>query len=314
MTLCINPISLRGGIYLRLSKDDELSGESASISNQRKLLLRYAAEHGFSIEKEFCDDGYSGTTFNRPGFKQMIADIKEKKINLVLTKDLSRLGRDYIKTGQYTELFFPSHGVRFIAVGDSYDSAVSSSDMIPFRNIVNEMYARDISRKIKASLRVRMEEGDFIGNFAPYGYVKSPKNRHRLTPDPIAAAVVRRLFSEAAKGARPSMIAAALNHERIPSPALYRCNNNPGLMPEHYTQHGRWTANTIIKILHNPVYLGHMVQGKSRKISFKSSVTILTPPEERSTVADTHPPLITECEFNRCKEQLLKRTCRKIGQ
>lgn len=129
---------LSGCIYLRLSKDDDCGGESASISNQRKLLLRYAAEHQFTIEKEFCDDGYSGTTFNRPGFKEMISAVEKQEINLILTKDLSRLGRDYIQTGQYTELFFPSRGIRFIAIGDGYDSAYSSSDMIPFRNVVKD--------------------------------------------------------------------------------------------------------------------------------------------------------------------------------
>lgn len=302
---------LRGCIYLRLSKDDDSCGESASISNQRKLLLRYAKEHRFTVEKEFCDDGYSGTTFNRPGLKQMIAAVEKQEINLILTKDLSRLGRDYIQTGQYTELFFPSHGIRFIAIGDGYDSAFSSTDMIPFRNVVNEMYARDISRKIRSSLQVRMDEGAFIGNFAPYGYVKAPENRHSLLPDPYAATIVKQIFEKTAAGWLPSDIARALNGEQILPPSLYRCQNHPKLQPESYTSRGLWTANTIIKLLHNPVYLGHMVQGKTKKISFKSQLTLTVPPSDRISVRNTHPPIVSEQLFEVCQMLLRQRTCGK---
>lgn len=311
METATKPQNLKGCIYLRLSKDDESAGESISISNQRKFLLRYAKEHHLPIKKEFSDDGFSGTSFNRPAFIQMIAAIEQKEINLVLTKDLSRLGRDYIKTGQYTELFFPSHGVRLIAVGDGYDSAFSSTDMIPFRNIVNEMYARDISRKIKASLQVRMDEGAFIGNFAPYGYAKGTDNRHMLVPDPEAAPIIKSIFSDAASGCRPSEIANDLNQKNILSPALYRCKKHPGLEPENYTKRGLWTANTIIKILHNPVYLGHMCQGKTQKVSFKSSINISVPLPDRITVLHTHQALVSDDIFRRCQEVLLLRTCKK---
>ena len=240
-----------------------------------------------------------------------IEDIEKKEIGLVLTKDLSRLGRDYIKTGQYTELFFPSRGVRFIAVGDGYDSAFSSTDLIPFRNVVNEMYARDISRKIRASLQVRMEEGSYIGNFAPYGYRKCGKERHQLTPDPETAPIVLRLFLDASRGVLPSALAAELNNEKIPCPSIYRCLKHPGLNPDRFSRSGQWTANTIIKILHNPVYLGHMVQGKTKKLSFKSSASLTVPEHERIRVPDTHPPIVTEQLFLQCKEQLKSRTCRK---
>lgn len=302
---------LPGAIYLRLSKDDEGSGESLSIVNQRKMLLRYASEHGLTIIREYVDDGYSGTSFERPGFKKMIEDIEKKEIGLVLTKDLSRLGRDYIKTGQYTELFFPSHGVRFIAVGDGYDSAFSSTDLIPFRNVVNEMYARDISRKIRASLQVRMEEGSYIGNFAPYGYQKDGKKRRRLVPDPVTAPIVLHLFLEASKGALPSALAAELNNREIPCPSLYRCLKHPGLNPAQYSRSGLWTANTIVKILHNPVYLGHMVQGKTKKPSFKTKASLTVPEHERIKVAGTHPPIVSEKLFLQCGEQLKSRTTRK---
>lgn len=300
-----------GAIYLRLSKDDEGSKESISIANQRKLLLRYAREHRFTIMREYVDDGFSGTSFDRPGFNRLIEDICKGEIRLVLTKDLSRLGRDYIKTGQYTELFFPAHRVRFIAVGDGYDSASSNADLIPFRNVINEMYARDISRKIRASLQVRMEEGSYIGNFAPYGYQKTGGERRSLLPDPQTAPVVRRLFTEAAGGALPSAMARSLNEEGILCPSSYRQACFPALKSDPRYQNKRWTANTIIKLLHNPVYLGHMVQGKTKKLSFKSSASLTVPAGERICVPGTHPAIVTEELFFACQEQLARRTCRK---
>lgn len=303
-------VSSCGAIYLRLSKDDEGSGESLSIANQRKLLLSYAAGHHLSILREYVDDGYSGTSFDRPGFKRMIRDIKAGEIRLVLTKDLSRLGRDYIRTGEYTELFFPSHQVRFIAVGDGYDSAFSSPDLIPFRNVVNEMYARDISRKIRAALQVRMAEGSYVGNFAPYGYETAGDRFRHLVPDPDAAPVVSFLFEEAASGELPSQLAARLNEARIPCPSRHRLKKFPESRSARQGC-GLWTANTIIKLLHNPVYLGHMVQGKTRKLSFKSSQNLPVAPEQRFQVLHTHPPLTKEETFQRCQQQLAGRTCRK---
>lgn len=175
----------------------------------------------------------------------------------------------------------------------------------------NEMYARDISRKIRTALQVRMEEGYFIGNFAPYGYQKSEADRRRLIPDPVSAEIVRHLFVQAADGGRPSLIADALNRNEVLSPALYRCKMHPKLKPDHNTSHKRWTANTIIKLLHNPVYLGHMVQGKTRKLSFKSGISISVPPDGRTTVLNTHPPLVSEELFNRCQEELKRRACKR---
>ena len=299
-----------GALYLRLSRDDERETESLSISNQRKLLLSYAREHHFPVIGEYADDGYSGTTFDRPAFRRMIRDVEQGKIDLILTKDLSRLGRDYIRTGEYTESFFPSRGVRFIAVGDGYDSALSSPDLVPFRNVINEMYARDISRKIRAALRVRMEEGSYIGNFAPYGYVPCAGPRRTLIPDPQAAPVVAFLFREAAAGARPSQLAALLNEHRIPCPSERRLElfHTTGQNPRCAR---RWSANTIIKLLHNPVYTGTLVQGKTRKLSFKSRVTLAVPPEQRIAVPDTHPAIVSEKLFSLCQKQLASRRCQK---
>ena len=302
---------VRGAIYLRLSKDDETRRESSSISSQRRLLHRYAQAHGFPIVREYSDDGWSGTTFNRPAFQEMIHDIEQGEINLVMTKDLSRLGRDYIVSGQYTELFFPSKNVRFIAVNDGYDSAVSDSDLIPFKNIVNEMYARDISRKIRSSLHTKMEDGSYIGNFAPYGYQKHPGPPIRLIPDLKTAPVVRQIFSMAASGQTPSQIAIALNKHQIPSPAVYRCMMHPNLIESNYTQKRLWTGNTILKMLHNSVYLGQMIQGKKRKLSFKSQLTVSNPRELWIDAGTTHEPLINIETFEMCQRAIEQRRCKK---
>lgn len=303
-------IQYRGAIYLRLSKDDESHRESSSIGSQRRLLMSYAKEHGFSIVKEYSDDGWSGTTFDRPAFQDMIQDIKKGKINLILTKDLSRLGRNYIISGQYTEFFFPSMNVRFIAVNDGYDSAVSDSDMIPFKNIMNEMYARDISKKIRSSLRIRMEDGSYIGNFPPYGYQKHSGPPIRLIPDPDASPIVKQIFALGAKDKTPAQIAQLLNASHILSPSCYRCSKYPQLKEKHYPYSGRWTANTILKMLHNPVYLGRMIQGKSRKLSFKSPLIIKNPRELWIDSGITHEALVTEELFEACQAAIEKRKCR----
>ena len=300
----------RGAIYLRLSKDDESRRESSSISSQRRLLMSYAKEHDFSIVKEYSDDGWSGTTFDRPAFQEMIQDIKKGSINLILTKDLSRLGRNYIVSGQYTEFFFPSMNVRFIAVNDGYDSAVSDSDMIPFKNIMNEMYARDISKKIRSSLRIRMKDGSYIGNFPPYGYDKYPGPPIRLVPDPKASPIVKQIFALGAEGRTPAQIARLLNASHILSPSCYRISKYPQLSESSYPSCGKWTVNTILKMLHNPVYLGRMVQGKSRKLSFKSRLTIKNPKELWIDGGITHEAIVTEQLFQACQAAIEKRKCR----
>lgn len=300
----------RGAIYLRLSRDDESRKESSSIISQRRLLMNYAEEHGFSIVREYSDDGWSGTTFDRPAFQEMIRDIKKGEINLILTKDLSRLGRNYIISGQYTEFFFPSMNVRFIAVNDGYDSAVSDSDIIPFKNIMNEMYARDISKKIRSSLRIRMEDGSYIGNFPPYGYQKHPGPPIHLVPDPESAPVVKQIFTLGAEEKTPSQIAKCLNDALIPSPSCYRRSKYPKQSEHNCPSRGTWTANTILKMLHNPVYLGRMIQGKSRKLSFKSRITIKNPKELWIDGGITHEALVTKDLFEACQAAIEKRKCR----
>lgn len=293
---------------MRLSKDDDSSGESSSISNQRKMLITFAKENGFSIYDEYIDDGYSGTNFERPAFKRMILDIHKKNVNLVITKDLSRLGRDYITTGQYTEIFFPEHSVRYIAINDGYDSENLNNDIAPFKNVVNEMYARDTSKKIKSAFRAKMDEGSFIGNFAPYGYKKDPGNKNHLIIDETTAPIVKEIFDMAEMGTKPIDIARNLNSREIMTPAEYRCFKNPHLNIDNYSKRKEWTSETISKMLRNKVYLGHTVQGKTEKASFKSKVTIIKPQSEWKISLNKHEAIITKSQFDNVRKRVVERT------
>lgn len=304
----------QAALYMRLSKDDEGSGESSSITNQRNLLAAYAKEHGYLIYSEYVDDGFSGTNFNRPAFKRMIQDIEDKKINLILTKDLSRLGRDYIQTGEYTEVYFPSKKVRYIAVNDGFDSESQYTDIAPFKNVVNEMYARDTSKKIRSAFSVKMRNGSYIGNFAPYGYRKDPNDKNHLIPDEPAAEVVRKIFTLAAEGTKPAEIARILNGRNILTPALYRCSIHPQLCTDNYSQRKEWTAAAITKLLRNIVYLGHMAQGKTTKVSFKSKLTLRNTRQDWIVVENTHEPIVSGELFEMAQKRMKSRTCEKKGQ
>lgn len=297
------PNAWRAGLYLRLSRDDESAGESASIENQRKLLMDYAVRSGFTVVAEYVDDGWSGTNFARPAFRRMLEEIERGRVNLVLVKDLSRLGRDYIQTGWYLEVVLPEKGVRLIAVNDGIDTAHGQADIAPFRNVVNEQYARDTSRKIRSSLQAKMRAGQYIGNFAPYGYRKDPADRNRLLPDEPAAGVVRRIFAWAAAGRTASEIACALNQSGVLPPALYRCEKFPALDPAQYTRHGEWMAAGVGRILGDIVYLGHVAQGKTSKISFKSDKIRTNPRDEWTVVRDCHAPLVTQAVFDAAAQQ-----------
>lgn len=297
----------RAALYMRLSKDDDGIAESASIAAQRKMLRAYATENGYQITGEYADDGYSGTSFDRPDFKRMLGDIETGKVNMVITKDFSRLGRDYIAAGQYTELYFPERGVRYIAVNDGYDSSGSANDIAPFKHVVNEMYARDLSRKIRSALGTKMREGGYIGNFAPYGYKKDSNDKNRLVIDQESAAMVREIFRLAADGFRPSEIARRLNQNGISSPAVYRCDTYPHLDAFVYTKRGEWTSATICKMLANIVYLGHMAQGKTSKPSLKSKAAVRKQPAEWHLVKNTHEPLVTHDIFDLVRKRSVSR-------
>ena len=284
----------RAALYMRLSRDDEGVGESASISTQRDILRAFARAQGIAVAGEYADDGWSGTVFDRPDFLRMLRDIEAGEINCVLVKDLSRLGRNSARTAELLEEYFPRHGVRCIALGEGYDSLSLSGGMAlaaPFMLLMNELYARDISQKIRASLRAKMEKGAFVSAFAPYGYRKDPADRNRLLADEEAAAVVRRIFRLAADGRRPSDIARELNAARIPTPAAYRAQRRAGAAGG--AEQRAWSASMLCKLLRNRVYLGHTEHGKSTKLSFKSRETRAVPRKEWIVVKDTHEPLVS---------------------
>ncbi len=300
-------------LYMRLSKDDAGAAESASIITQRKMLRSYAAEHGYVVFDEYVDDGWSGTNFDRPDFKRMIGDIEAKKVNMVITKDLSRLGRDYITAGQYTEIYFPSKGVRYIAIHDGYDSDSPYSDIAPFKNVINEMYARDTSKKIRSAFATKMRDGAYIAAFAPYGYQKDPVDKNHLVVDRQSGQVVKRIFRMAAEGAPPTEIARSLNERGIPPPAVYRCMTHDGLDVNAYSKRQEWTSATITKMLRNVVYLGHIAQGKTTKISFKSHLTLSNPRDEWIVVENTHEALVDQETFDLVRRRTMARTCEKKG-
>ena len=298
----------RAALYMRLSRDDEGPGESASIASQRDLLRAYAAARGIPVAGEYADDGFSGTHFERPGFQRLLRDIESGKIDCVITKDLSRLGRNSARTAELLEEYFPRHAVRFISVGEGFDSRELSGGMAvaaPFMLLMNELYARDISQKIRAALRSRMERGDFISAFAPYGYRKDPADRHRLLVDEEAAEVVRRIFRLAAAGRRTGDIAGELNAGRIPTPAAYRRRQRR----EGDGDPGRWSSSMLCKLLRNPVYLGQTAQGKSTKLSFKSRETRANPREEWIVAEGTHEPLVSAELFELARRRAAARRC-----
>lgn len=303
----------RAALYLRLSREDG-GAQSASICTQRRMLRRYATEMGYAIYDEYVDDGWSGTNFDRPAFSRMIADIEAKKVNMVITKDLSRLGRDYITAGQYTEIYFPAKGVRYIAINDGYDSDDPCTDIVPFKNILNEMYARDTSKKIRSAFLTKMQEGAFIAAFAPYGYQKDPADKHRLIVDSISGPVVKSIFRLAAEGLSPTGIARKLNGQGIVTPAVYRQLSRPGYTQTTDSAQPQWSSATITKMLKNPVYCGHTVQGKTGKVSFKSNLTVSKPRNEWITVKHTHEALVEEATFQMVQRQMQTRTCHKKGQ
>ncbi len=303
----------KAALYMRLSKDDDGTSESASIMTQRKMLRSYAADQGFQVFDEYVDDGWSGTNFDRPDFKRMIADIEAGKVNLVLTKDLSRLGRDYITAGQYTEIYFPSKGVRYIAINDGYDSDSPYTDIAPFKNVINEMYARDTSKKIRSAFTTKMRDGAYIAAFAPYGYQKDPADKNHLVVDTQSGKIVKQIFRLAANGALPIEIARTLNAQGTPSPAVYRCMTHEELDVNQYSQRQEWTSATITKMLRNVVYLGHIAQGKTTRVSFKSHLTVSNPRDEWIVVENTHEALVDAETFDLVRRRSASRTCGKKG-
>ncbi len=296
------------GLYLRLSKEDEKRGESTSIETQRRILQEYARQKGFTVFDEYVDVGYTGTNLNRPAFQRMLGDVEKGKLQIILVKDLSRLGRNSGRVNLLLDEYFPEHRVRFISVGEGIDTAersVTNSIVAPVQNLVNELYAGDISRKIHAALDIKMRQGQFIGAFAPYGYQKDPEDKNHLLIDEEAAQVVRRMFQMAAAGESPREIAEIFQREGILTPSQYRYERNPHL--DKSREAAEWKKGTVGKILRNEVYLGHTLQGKTMKPSFKSRVSYEKPREEWVVVEHTHKPLVDAETWQRVREQMEKR-------
>ena len=253
-------------LYERLSREDGDRLESDSIVNQQRMLEDYCARHPeFHVVGHYSDDGFTGTNFNRPAFQRLLKDIESGKVTCVIVKDLSRFGRDYIDMGHYLERYFPDHGVRFIAVNDHVDSQQGPYEMmLPLKNVFNTQYAKDISEKVRSAFAVKQRRGEFVGAFASYGYLKDPDKRNHLIIDPMAGAVVRRIFEMAASGMGQVRIALTLNEEKVPCPSEYK-----RLMGERYTNCKKldstnyWTYATIHRMLRNEMYLGNMVQHRS---------------------------------------------------
>lgn len=281
-------------LYLRLSRDDELNGESSSITSQRQLLTQYVRERGWNIVDEYIDDGYSGTNYDRPSFQRMLDDIEDGKINCVITKDLSRLGRNYVLTGQYTDFYFPSKGVRYIAVNDNVDTLNGDNEIAPFLNILNEMQSRQNSKKIKSAFRARFANGSHPAARAPFGYKKDEQRKDHLVPDEETRQIVEKIFDMAAHGMGASKICGYLNRNHVPTPSQFQYKNNGAYA--HLIENGKgnlWSISYIKNILTNEVYIGASVHYKYTSVSFKNRKNEKKPEEEWLRVENTHEPLIS---------------------
>lgn len=296
--------------YARLSREDGDKPESDSILNQLHVIEDFSRLHPeLAIFNDYTDDGFTGTNFQRPGFQRMLHDIQAGEINCVIVKDLSRFGRDYIDMGYYLERLFPSLGVRFIAVNDHVDSLSGPYDMLlPLKNIFNTQYARDISSKIRSSFKTKQRRGEFVGAFASYGYVKDPENRNHLIPDPVASAVVRRIFQMAASGMGQLRIAKRLNEELIPCPSEYK-----RLMGERYTNGQKlettcyWTYATIHRMLKNEIYLGSMVANRYERPAMHGKARAADK-ADWIVVPGMHEPLISRELWDTVQAQVAKNT------
>ena len=284
-------------LYCRLSRDDELQGDSNSIVNQKKILEKYALEHGYTNFKFYVDDGISGTTFNRPGFQQMIADIEAGLVKRVIIKDMSRFGRDYLQVGMYTEIMFPEHDIHFIAVNDGVDSTQGDNEFTPFRNIINEWYAKDTSKKIRAVKRSKGMAGEHIGSHPPYGYMKNPENKKEWIIDEEAAEVVREIFRLCVGGYGPTQIANILTERKILCPTYYALEKGgkprTALPADKFT----WNGPVVAKILDRMDYLGHTVNFKTHVKSYKVHKTIYNSPDQWKVFEGTHEAIIDKETF-----------------
>lgn len=307
-----NEAVCRAAIYVRLSVEDKQS-RSASIETQQLIIAQYL-EHNpeINVYHTYIDNGATGTNFHRPGFQQMLSDIEAGLVNCVIVKDLSRLGRNAIDTGYYIETYFRERNIRFIAINDHYDTAdpanASYGIMLPLRNMINEAYALDIGRKIRASQRQMMKDGKYVGSRPPYGYLKAPDDCHRLVIDPDAAQVVRQMFQWASEGAGLNTIAVRLNEACIATPSHYK--RELGLVPDAMLGNGKWQTRTVASLLHNEIYTGDMVQGHSKTVDHRQ---ITASPDEWTVVRGTHEPIIPRAQFDAVQKRLAE-TAKSCGE
>ena len=283
-------------LYCRLSRDDEQYGDSSSIQTQKAMLSQYAVTNGFGTTEYYVDDGVSGTSFNRPSFVRLKEDIEQGLIGAVIVKDLSRFGRDYLQVGLYTQSYFPDNDVRFVAIDDNVDSDKGDNEFMPFKNIINEWYARDVSRKVRGGIKVKSGQGLYMGSFAPYGYRKDPDNKHKLIPHETTAPIVKRIFELASKGMSMHHIANRLRAERIKTPKETLIEER-GIFKNLTPHPFGWQDKTIHNLLINRVYLGHMVSQKSTTKSYKHRKRITRAKSDWIEVKNTHEALVDESLF-----------------
>lgn len=295
-----NPADYKVGLYIRLSdEDDGIETQSESVVNQQKILNEFARRERLRVVDTYIDDGWTGTNFDRPSFQRLVRDIEAGRINMVVTKDLSRLGRDYITTGHYLERYFPEHRVRYIAIDNGIDTGDTSAanDMIPFLSVMNDMYAKDISRKVRSVLAIKRRNGEYVGSTPPYGYKRDPQDRGHLVIDEEAAQTVRYIFDMAVAGYGLTRITRDLNTRGIPSPAVH----------VHKKDSGLWDRTSVRRLLKNVVYTGVLAQGRTTKVNYKSKMSVNVPPEKWTVTANAHQPIVSQETFDAAKRSLESR-------
>ncbi len=299
------------GIYIRLSREDGDNLESESVKNQRTFLHKYLEEStDFILTGEYVDDGYSGSNFNRPAWLKLLNDIDNKKIDTIITKDLSRMGRDYISMGNYIERVFPENSIRYIAVNDDIDTLYETPglEFLQFKLVFNDYYLKDTSKKIRKIIKTKKQEGQFLGWKAVYGYKKDPNNKYKLIIDENVSPIVKYMFDLALQGNSPRQIANILNKEKIPNPSSY-AGLNRGIKTSSYKL---WCPRTINDMLSNETYIGNLTQGKRKKITYKSKKEIRVPKEEWIITENTHEPIIDKNTFSTVNN-LLKKNKNKVN-
>ena len=301
--MLVDKESYRVGIYTRLSIDDGNSEESVSIDTQKKILTEFVNKKGWQIAKVYADDGFSGGNFERPDFKRMIQDIENKEIDCVVTKDLSRLGRNYLDCGYYLEIYFPEHQIRYIAVNDGVDTISNSSmDITPFKNILNEMYVKDISVKVSSARKARAKDGKYMATTAPYGYLKDPQNHNHLIIDEETAPIIKEIFEMYSQGKGTLYITKYLEEKKILRPTEYWLQK--GLVKKVLKRNKGsyyWSNKTILDIISNPVYIGAVIGNKTRKLSPKIKKIVKVPKEQWTIIENMHEPIISKELFDKAQ-------------